>query len=72
MSEEAPVAADLAAGAWREAWLTCASRRVAPLARIWQPARQGWAELAQLDLGLRMGALLEEEMVRESEPLRPL
>jgi len=36
--ERAPSAAGLAAGEWREAWLTSTCRTVAPLSRIWRPA----------------------------------
>lgn len=68
VSERAPTAAELSAGAWREAWLTCASRRVAPLSRIWQPGA-GWAGLGARALGLEMRSRLEEDMLRASEPL---
>ena len=72
--ESAPTASQLARGAWREAWLTCSGRRVAPLARIWQPAEhegaQGaWAELPQRERGVALRGLLEEEMTRESESI---
>ena len=69
VSESAPTALELAAGMWREAWLTCASRRVAPLRRIWQPSRGEWAELQNCELGVEMRRQLEEEMLSASEPL---
>ena len=67
--EVAPTAAELARGAWREAWLTCASRRIAPLARIWLPCHEAWAEIGERELGIRMRSRLEERLRGESEPL---
>ena len=69
VSEVAPTAAELAAGAWREAWLTCASRLVAPLARVWQPSTKGWAELTERELGMQMQMRLHDDVLRDSEPL---
>lgn len=67
--EEAPTAKQLAAGEWREAWLTCSSRKVAPLARVWWPDGVGWVELPERACGERMRAMLSEEMERTSEPI---
>jgi len=71
--ERAATAAQLAAGEWLEAWLTCSSRRVAPLARIWRrgstPGAGSWAELRSRERGWVMRELLDELILRESEPL---
>ena len=71
--ESAPTTRALAAGEWREAWLTCTSRRLVPLSRIWQPTEGpegAWAEVrAQSDVLASMRSLLDEDMVRESEPI---
>ena len=69
VDEIAPTAAELADGAWREAWLTCASRKVAPLERIWQPTRGEWVEMGENELGRRMRTRLDEVILSESEPL---
>lgn len=83
--EQAPTAEDLLAGHWAEAWLTCSARPLAPLARIWHPGRGAWIELpvprgpSDIPQGCpREGAksqaegmrrLLDEQMVRQSEPI---
>lgn len=67
--EVAPTASELAAGEWREVWLTCASRRVAPLTRIWQPVSGAWAETRDSALGLELRRRLAEKIVSKSEPL---
>ena len=73
VEERAATAAELAAGDWQEAWLTCSSRKVAPLARIWRPgADHGdgcWTELPGRARGSAMRELLEAELQRESEPI---
>ena len=49
--------------------MTCASRKVAPLERIWQPTRGEWVEMGENELGRRMRTRLDEVILSESEPL---
>ena len=78
IEERAPTVAELTAGQWQEAWLTCSSRKVTPLARVWQPGAVGrgasagegsWTELQGRERGSQMRGLLEEHVRRESEPI---
>lgn len=75
--ESAPSVRALAAGEWREAWLTCTCRRLVPLSRIWQPepaepegSEGKWVELrAESDVMTSLRSLLDADMMRESEPI---
>jgi branched-subunit amino acid aminotransferase/4-amino-4-deoxychorismate lyase len=73
--ERAPSATGLRDRDWREAFLTCSLRGIAPLSRVWMPNDQEWAELRTPtpgDCGATgaLATLLKEEMRRESEPIR--